>query len=173
MKIDLKKQLEGIDEPLPVPESWNFIKKGKICVKIIYEDMSYKDYYVKFKDDYTFQVKKKSYRILPQALIMGKRPTFVYWYNNPCPINLKHKNSSMAVGKTKNEEGQEVDVILDAKALKVAFDSNLINKLYHEPSMFTTKNVVIILIVVAVIVLVILQVTGTVDVMTFLTGAKK
>lgn len=171
MGVNAKKIVEDMtqdwDKPFELADSWSFLKRGKIRIIMIYEDLSFKEYFVKMKNDYTFDIKKKSYLIIPECLIRGKYSTFLYYYNNPMPLKFKHQVSKL---KTPKDSPIETAVEIDAKALNVAFNSNLINKMYQEVGFWSTKNIIIILVVVVIVVLVLLQVTGTVDVMAFISG---
>lgn len=178
----LKDSLSEINEPMPLGESgFSIFKKGKKKIMIIYEDLSYQEFYVKM-DDYVFTVRKKNYLIVSDAFIRGKKfDMTIYYYNNPLPIKFKHEVSKMSTknldkvgyAKIKSETDKQLaSVTLDAKALKSAFDSNILHKMYFEPSPFSTKNMLIILVVVAIIVMVILQGMGVIDLTSMFVGGR-
>lgn len=168
----------GLDETLPEIET-GWFKKGKVKVIIIYEDLSYKAYYKKFKNDYVFTIKKKKYMIIPDRLIIGKNPMIIYYFNNPMPIKFMFEYSKITADKlrSKAQLGQLKDyerenlakITIDAEALNSAINSNLISKMYGTSGL-TAKSLIIILVVVAVIVLIFLQVFGVVDVIGMLSG---
>jgi len=166
---------KDIDEPLPISDNIGIFRKGKIQVIIVYEDKTYNTYYVKNKENYMVTIKKKKYLLITDCVIHGRNPTLIYYYNNPMPIKLKWEKSalkSMDISKiTRKDTDMNIpDISIDADMINVAFNSNLVNKMYHE-NRLTTKNLIIILVVVTVIILVILQVTGVVDVMGFISGS--
>jgi len=118
-------------------------------------------------------IKNKKYLIIPKCILRGKFNTFIYYYNNPMPINFKYENSKLSSKILYSDDVYSklpdnlqmslADTYLDAKALQVAFTSNLINKMYSENKM-STMNWIIILVVIVVIILVFLQVFGVVDI---------
>lgn len=175
-----KKLIEDIKKPLELSDSWSFLKNGKARIIMIYEDHSFAEYFKKLKEDYVVTIKEKKYVLVPEAVITGKYNTFVYYYNNPFPLKFKFEKTKLTAQAMYDHDTfitlpQELqttltETYLDSKALHVAFSSNLINKMYSENKM-STMNWLIILGAVLIVILVILQVTGTVDVMGMLSGA--
>jgi hypothetical protein len=169
---------KDLDTPIKLPDSWHFLRKGKIRIIIIFEDGSHKDYYRKLKNDYFFDIKKKAYLIVPECMSVGKNPTCIYPYNNPLPYNLKFQRSKLTGIKPqldkkmlnlRIESGQDAEIYLDSKALKVGFTSNLVNKMYQE-GFWTMKNIIVFVIVLAIIIIVILHFTGVINITELLGG---
>jgi len=177
-----QKFVESLKKPLEFSDSWNFLKKGKIRIVMIYEDQSFAEYFKKLDEDYVFTIKEKKYVIVPEAVIIGKYNTFVYYYNNPMPIKMSYTKTKLTCDKMYDNETFKSlppelqttlsETYLDSKALHVAFSSNLINKMYSESKM-STMNWLIIIGAVLIVILVILQATGTVDVVGMLSGSAK
>jgi len=175
-----KKFIEEIKKPLEISDSWSFLKTGKVRVIIIYEDLSFNEFFKKLNEDYLITIKEKKYILIPESVIRGKYNTFVYYYNNPYPIRFTFTKTKLTSADMYNDETFQLlpehlkmtltDTYIDAKALHVAFSSNLINKMYALTKM-STMNWLIIIGAILIVVLVILQVTGTVDVMGALSGA--
>ena len=174
-----KKYTEDLDEPMKFWESWEFLKKGRVRLIIIFEDQSYKEYYRKLKENYAFTVKDKKYFILPKCILLGKNPTLTYYYNNPMPIKYAYVHSKISAenfvpekdfAKLDDKEKRMLAMtVLDAEAINTAFSSNLVNKMYAENKL-TVKAFIIILVVVFVIILIILHFTGVIDLYGLLTG---
>jgi len=180
MKKLLANLTDGIDDPIPSGfTSW--IKKGLFQVIIIYEDSSYKVFNEQFPETYFFSIKGKSYLLVPKAVIKGKRPLILYYYNNPYPLVLEFEHSQISaddlrtgdqLDKLKEEQKTMLaNVPIDAKMLNLAFTTQVMKGLYEKRGL-TVKAIIIILVVIAVIILVFLQVFGVVDVWGFITGAK-
>lgn len=173
--------LENLDDPIPFKTGW--FGKKHLLIMIIYEDQSYAFFKRKLKKNYLVQIKKYDYFIYPECFLKGDKSILMFFHNNPIPIKLKYEytkltaksiRSEKELKKLTNEQVKSLDNIkIDATALQTAFSSNLINKMYAENSMFTLKNIMIILAVVLFITLLILQLTGTVDVMGMLSGSAK
>lgn len=169
---------KGMDEVLP-EVSTGFFKGGKVQIIIIFEDMSYKAYYKKLKENYVFTVHKKKYLILSDRIIIGKNPMIIFYYNNPMPIKFNYEPTKVSAKSlrsedqlklmTKAEKDNLAKIPIDSEALNSAMTSNLISKMYGSSGL-TTKNLIIILVVVAIIILVFLQVFGVVDVMGMISG---
>jgi len=173
---------EDIDKPLPLKDAWSFLRNGKARIIILYEDNAYKELYRKLKEDYIITIKEKKYMIIPKCIIKGKYPTLIYYYNNPMPINFEGQASKISSKmlydpKSFSQLDDEMkntlaNTYIDAKALHVAFTSNLINKMYSENKM-SAKNWIIIIIVVMIAVLIILHFTGVINIMEILGVAQK
>lgn len=182
MKNQIKQSLEDmhLDEPIKFNDSWNFLKKGRIKVIILYEDTSFSEYYKKMKDDYFFTIKKRKYLIVPECFVLGKYATIYYYYNNPMPIKFVFARTKISALTMTDKESIKLlnakqkhtlaNISLDSSVLNNAFNSNLINKMYQENGI-TPKFIIIILIVVAVITLLILHFTGVIDLVSLLSGA--
>lgn len=194
MKEIVKEYGQELDKPLPdVPllERISLFKKGKIKFVIHFEDGSYRDYYKKMKDDYGITISDHYYLVVPKYMTFGKYPTMDYYYNNPMPIALLHESTKFTAAmlqekKDRNNDGildkrelqrfeeqkdMKANVYIDARALKVAFNSNLINKMYAENKV-PAKVIIVIVIVAIVALIVILQLTGKIDIFGFLAGKK-
>lgn len=182
MKQIFKDMTQDLDKPLEISDAWSFLKNGKARIIILYEDLAYKEIYKKLKSDYVITIKGKDYMIIPKCIIRGKYPTLVYYYNNPMPVLFEWKPSgisSKSLYEPKNFKMLEdkmqdtlANTFLDAKAVHVAFTSNLINKMYSENSM-TTKGWIVILVVVFIIIILVLHFTGVINIMEILGVAKK
>jgi len=171
--------LDNLDDPIPFKTGW-FGKKG-LLIMIIYEDQSYGFYKRKLKKNYFVTIKTKNYFLYPRCFLKGAKSIIVYYYNNPIPIELKFQHTSLNASSIRTEselkklaDGQRKqleNIKIDAEALQSAFSSNLINKMYSENNFFTLKNILIITFAVLFIILLILQLTGTVDVMGLISGS--
>jgi len=172
---------EGIDEPLPT-ESVSFLKKNKLRVLMIFEDLSYAEYFVKFPKSYIFDIKDKSYFVVPKCIIRGHYPVLLYFYNNPFPLDIKFSQSKLKSTQLYSKDNLKEldpkdmalidDTYIDAEAIKLAFNSVILKGLYGG-SGITIRNLIIILVIVFIIILVVLQVTGVVDVWGAITGMAK
>lgn len=185
MKKIIKEHIQELDSPLP-ETSKGFFRKGKIQIIIIYPDLTYRVYFRKIKDSYTIKIKNMQYMLLPKCFIKSKKLTIMYYFNNPNPISFNYSHSKISSidfynsdEKTKlsqSMKGTLTDVFIDAKAIDSAFSSNLINKMYAQNQFLTAKNLLIMGVIGIVVVLVILQLTGTVDVIgnlnTMISGKK-
>ena len=177
----VKNTIENLQKPLEIGDGWSFLRKGKCRFIIIYEDKSFKEFYKPLTEDYVVTIKKKKYVVLPEAVIFGKYNTFAYYYNNPMPVNFQFEMSKITADKMYDKENFEklpkgmqmtlANTYIDSKTINVAFTSNLVNKMYSDNKM-STMNWIFIMGAVLVVILVILQVTGTVDVFSMITGVK-
>lgn len=195
MKEIAQEYTKELDKPLPdIPflERITLFKKGKIKFIIHFEDGGYTEYYKKMDDDYGVTIKDHLYIVVPKYIVYGKYPTLHYYYNNPMPIWFEFVTTRLTAGmlqekKDRNNDGildkrelqrfaeqkdMKANVYIDARALKVAFNSNLINKMYAENKL-PTKVIVVLIIVAVIAIIVVLQLTGKIDVLGFLSGAKK
>lgn len=178
---EVKDQIKELDHPVTT-SGWNPFKWGNLRVLIINEDLSFKEYSVKFPESYVIDIKKKYYIVVPKCVIRGSSPTLIYYYNNPFPIEFIFQRSTLTPLDFVPEEKLKVmadsqktilsNVLMDATGLKLAFDSEIIRGMYEKKGV-TFKAVLIIIVVIFIIVLVMLQVFGVVDVMGFLTGQTK
>jgi hypothetical protein len=176
---DIKEQLE---QPAGMNfEPFGWLKKNKICIRIIFEDGAFKDYYRKFKEDYTWTVKEKRYLIVPRAIIHGKPPTITYYYNNPMPIMFEHEHSKIKSSDLMDKEYLKKlpvemqttlsKTVIDSSVLHMGMTTNVINKMYGTSGL-TNKMLILIIIGVILVICVILQLTGTVDFLGMMTGKK-
>lgn len=195
MKDIAKEYTAELDKPLPeIPffERIALFRKGKIRFVIHYEDGGYVEYYKKMDDDYGVTIKDHLYLVVPKYIVYAKYPTLHYYYNNPMPVFFEFTSTKLTAAmlqekKDYNNDGildrrelqrfseqkdMKANVYIDARALKVAFNSNLINKMYAE-NKIPTKVIIVLVIVAAIAVLVILQMTGKIDILGFLTGKAK
>ena len=181
MKRDLIEAWQDADRPITIPENVsNIKKKGKIKVTLHYEDGSYKDFFVKLKADYYITIKKRKYLLLPHTIERGKQPSIHYYYNNPFPIEFKHTKSDLDALEFWSEDLKEVmpqeiktmlaNVTIDAGVLHTAIESDWLKSMYARAGL-TTKAILLIIAAVVVVILVLLQVTGTVDILGYITGA--
>jgi len=179
MKSKLIKSAVGdLDSPI-LPESQGWFKKGKIRVLVINEDSSFKEHFLKLPDSYVFDIKNKSYLLIPKCVIGGKFPTIVYFYNNPCPIFFKFEYSKITAQDLRTDEQLKLltederinlaHIHMDSESINLAFNSRVMRGLYARKGL-TLKTLIIILAVVLILVLIMLQVFGVVDVWGALTG---
>ena len=183
VKDFISKQLEDLDHPLAPQTGGGWFKKDRLRILIINEDMSFREYFMKYPDSYSLDIKNKSYILVPKAIIKGKFPTLVYYFNNPFPVLFVFEYSKVTalslrsdpaqlVGMTKEQETILANINLDAETINLAFNSRVMRGLYSN-SVLTPKLILIIFIVVVVIIMVVLQATGLVDFWGAITGAKK
>jgi len=180
IKEELAQGLTDLDSPI---ESgiFDFIKKNKMICRIIYEDGSYKDFDKKFNKSYIITIKKRDYLVVPKCILRGKRPTIMWFFNNPMPINPEYipsKLNALTFTEKKKKDllsDEESEILaktsLDAEGLHSIFNTKLIKGLYDQGGM-SGKSIIIIMIVAVVVVLIILQLTGVVDVVGMLQGVK-
>ncbi len=113
--------------------------------------------------------------LTPECIVNGKIPFVIWYYNNPMPLYFGYQRSKFTAKDmlTANEYAKLPDIkkkilattILDGSGLSAVFNTNLLQGLYSNEDFWTMKNIIIISIVALVIVLVILQLTGTVDIL--------
>ena len=171
---------EVLEEEIFDPEKLNFLKKGKVRIVIHYEDESTKTIYKKIGQNYVFSVGKYNYFIVPRCILKGEIPTIHYFHNNPCPIEFKYKYSDLTAAKLRSEkefsklqEDQQtilISTFIDAQALQSCMNSKILSGLYNSNKLSLGAILIIVGGVLAVI-LILLHVTGTVDVVSFITGA--
>jgi len=164
--------LNELDSPIPLDSQKSFIKKDKLRVFIIAEDSSFKEYFVKFPDSYVITIKKRDYVVNPKAIIKGRFPTLIYFFNNPCPVLLEFQYSKISALHLRSDS-QVKDMLdrdkvilantwIDSESLNLAFNSRVLKGLYSG-SWLTTKNLIIILVVVFIMVLIFLHLFGVID----------
>jgi len=181
MKADLMQAWQDMDRPLEIPENIsNIKKKGKLKAVLHYEDGSYKEFFIKLGADYYITIKKKKYLLIPQCIERGKQPAIHYYYNNPWPIEFMHTKSNLTAlefwsKKLRDLMPEDVKetlalVKVDAGVLHAAVESDWLKSMYARPGI-TTKMIILIIGAVLVIILILLQVTGTVDILGWISGA--
>ena len=181
-KDEINSAIKDLDEPLKTPSALgNFFKRGKLKVIFIYEDGSYLEVYKKFDKSYFIENKKKLYQVVPRCIIRGKRPMIMFYYNNPAPIEPKYIHSELTADLLYREPKQQTEksdktfiprTYLDSEALHSAMDSNIM-KMMYQGNKLSAKTLIIIGIIVFVMILIILQVTGTVDIVGAFGGSTK
>jgi hypothetical protein len=144
---------------------------------LIYEDLSFAEHFKKLNEDYFITIKNKKYVVVPKCFIFGKYNTIMYYYNNPFPIGFEYKISKLSsldfyddtvIKKLSQQQRDDLsEVVIDAKTIDVAMNSNLVNKMYSEGKM-TTFNYILIIGAVLVVVLILLHVFGVIDLMAIL-----
>lgn len=174
----IKDLTKDIDNPIN-SEGLEFLHKGKIRIIIINEDMSYSTYFRNLPKSYMFTIKRKNYIIVSKAILQGKNPTIIYFFNNPCPLFFEFQKSDLSALDLRTEEQINLlpedkiitfrNTILDAESLNIAFTTHAMKGIYSENNM-TARNIIIILVVVCVIVLVFLQIFGVVDIIGMING---
>ena len=167
-------ELADLDKPIESGFVSNYFKKGKIQCRIIFEDGSYSDSYQKLKLDYRVKIANKTYMLTPECIVAGKSPFVCWYYNNPMPIYFGYQRSKFTAKDmiTPKEyanlppEKQKIlaNTILDGSGLSAVFNTNLLQGLYSSNDFWTVKNILIIGVVGTIILLVVLQLTGTVDI---------
>lgn len=173
----IDEQLRELDIPVNSQASW--MKAKKIRVIIINEDGSFKENFCKYPLSYAFEIKNRAYMLVPKAIIKGKFPTIVYFFNNPFPVYFVFEYSKLTALDLRSEiqkaglsENQKVifqNVFIDSETLNLAFNTRVMKGLYSE-SRITAKHIIIIMVVVVVIILVFLQIFGVVDVWGAISG---
>lgn len=167
--------IKGLDEPFDSSGLTAFLKKGKMLCRIIYEDTSYIDYYKKFSASYIVTIKNKDYLVVPKCFLRGKFNCMIWYFNNPLPINFEYVQSKVTALSLLDEKKLKAltdeqrtilaKTTMDGEGLHSIFNTKLIKGLYPVDSMFTGKMLLIYGVVIFVVILVILQITGTVDVL--------
>lgn len=182
----LKGALEGLDEPFSTTDDYKWykfwkIKKNKLRVILVNEDGTFQEFFKKKPDSYTVDIKKKSYVVVPKAIIQGVFPTMIYFYNNPFPVWLEFQKSNIAaldlrspdqLAKLKEEDKVTLaNIGLDAESINLAFNTRVMRGLYSGGGI-TPKAIIIILVVIAVLLIIFLHIFGVIDVYAFL-GVKR
>lgn len=186
---ELKKMVK---EEVPDKSDRNFYtgwyREGKYRIIIIFEDRSYKDYYMAVKDDYRFIISGKVYFLVPEAIINGKYSTLVYYYNNPMPIRFNYqyskykaidnytKEDMLELAKVDEAKYKELlNTTIDSRGFKILTDNKIIDEIYNKDGINFNWKYILIGLGFIIVICVILQITGVVDFGTFFTGggAKK
>lgn len=183
LKSAITKQLDELDHPLPTQGGKGWFKKGKLRVIVINEDYSFREFFCRYPESYTIELKKKTYVVVPKAIIRGKFPTIMYYYNNPFPIGYDFQYSKVTALDLRDDPEQVkkmteeqktllANVDIDAETINLAFNTRVMRGLYSN-SFITPKFIIIVAIIFIVVVLLVLQLTGVVDVWGLLTGSAK
>lgn len=156
-------------------------RRGKYKVMIIYPDISFRVFHASIKDGYILTIKGFDYYINPKAIARGKKPLLAYYYGNPLPILFKYEGSPITaydlrseeeIGKLKKINPDMVTTLkkipIDSKGINAALHSRYVYNLYYRGFAMNTKFIIIIMVIVLIFIAVILQATGTVDIMGFL-----
>lgn len=180
MKKMLESTIGNIDGPVDFNTGLDFIKKGKVRVVIIYEDRSYKEYFVKLKADYAFTIKNKKYIIYPESIVFGKHRTIYYYFNNPLPMHFAWQKSKLTAADLRSQETLDTykkdvqdrlaSIPVDGSMVHQMVENQVLKHLYDQNSM-NARGYIMVAGAVLIGILVVLQVTGTVDVMGFLQGS--
>jgi len=160
-------QLEELDKPIE-SSLFDIFKGNKLICRIIYEDGSYKDFSKKFGDSYKVTIKGRDYFVIPKCIMRGKRPTISWFFNNPRPINFEYKNDPIKRKLIIGE--QKVEVTLDSESLNQIFNTNILKSMYANKPFMTGKVFVTVMVLLGVLILVVLQLTGTVDIIGMIQG---
>ncbi len=169
----VKELSEDLDKPAEIKFE-GFFKRGKYRIIIVYEDNSYKEFFVKIKAPYIMKVKGRDYLINPKCIVKGKNPMLIYYFNNPFPVMLEYRQSKLTaldmadpkfVNKLNQTEKENLAMIkIDTEGIHSAFSSNLIKRLYEEKGFLTVRNIIIIAVVFLIISVIILHATGVIDI---------
>jgi len=174
-----KEMFQDIDKPvdfkMELPTALQKFLKGRIKLCIIYPDNSAKVYSKKLKNPYFFTINKDTYFIVPNCFIYFKGATWGFWYyKNPKQVNFKYEVSNITskdmysekqvAGMDDDEKSAISMLAFDTESFNVALTTRIFKSLYAHDGI-TTKQLLLILGAIVVVVLVLLQVTGTVDIM--------
>ncbi len=169
---EFKDSLDDLDKPVP-SGLFDIFSKGKLQCRIVYEDGSYKDFFKNFSTSYVIEINKRDYLVVPRCIIRGKNNSITWFFNNPIPINYEYQQSSLNAfellqkdkkkGLSNDQKSILIRTTLDSEGLHSIFNTKLLQGLYPQEGM-SGKQLMIWAIGGVLIVLVILQVTGTVDV---------
>jgi len=183
VKDFVNRQLEDLDHPLAPQQGKGFFKKNRFRVIIINEDMSFREFYMKYPKSYVFDIKNRCYILVPSAIIRGKYPTCIYYFNNPFPIKFIFEYSKINAldlrddpdlleSLSKEQKTLLANIELDAEAINLAFNTRVMRGFYAN-SMLTPKFWIILIIVISIVILIILQASGVVDIWGALAGGQK
>lgn len=168
---------ESLNAPIPKINSGltSIIKRNRIKVVLHYEDGSYRIFFKKKgKDSYKLDIMGFTYIIIYDAIVKGKISEIHYYFNNPFPIKFGYLKSKVKSSdlpdelfdKFNSSDLHQLDVTIDAQVLKACMESNAIKNMMKSDGM-DTKGLITIIIVVSIVLIVILQATGTVDIIGF------
>lgn len=174
---DIKEmQPKFLDQELAI--NMDLFQKNKLHCEIIYPDGSSKIHVKNLENPYQVKIgKRRSYFILPSCIIRGKKNRMMWYYNNPFPIGHTYENSTLtALDLHTKDEKAKMDIKKVALLSKVKIDPEVVyagfnNKVmvnFYKGAGLSTKNFLIIFLIIAVAIGVVLQLTGTVDVMAIL-----
>jgi len=175
-KAELSDLFSDINTPIELESKSGILKKGKYRILMIFEDNSYKFFYVKLKKSYSFSIKKKEYVIDPKSIMKGSNPLLVYFYNNPLPIGFIFEESSVKVKALYDPDEFKAlpedlkrkygTITVDSQSLRNLLINNMFKNLYPNQGL-TPKFIIIIIVVVFIILLMVLHFTGVIDVTSF------
>lgn len=181
MKRILSDAIDGLDVPI-IEEDAGFFKRKKVRLIIINEDSSFTEYFRKYPRSYLFKIKKKLYLLVPCAIIRGKFPTLVYYYNNPFPLRFVFEYSKLraldlkSMDQLKDMKDEEKTLLaqiqIDAETLNLAWDTRVMRAFYENAGL-TWKVFLIIAIVAIIIIIVFLQLFGVINIGDLLSSAPK
>ena len=173
---------KDLDAPILEPEKISIFRKNKIRCIIIYEDGRYEESFQSLKDGYSIEINQSRYIVVPKAIMRGKYPTMYWYYNNPMPIWHRYTRSTInsltlrteeEIKKLTDEEKLNLaNITIDAQSLKAMITSSIIKNFYHTNSI-STKQLIIIAVIVLVVILMLLQMTGQVDVLGYVSGSSE
>lgn len=177
----LREYVDELDTPIEY-EKTGLFKRNKFRLIIINEDQSCRDYFKKFPLSYLFKVKKKAYVLVPKAVIKGKNPTLVYFYNNPWPLFLKFEYSKVTALDMYHSEKQKQlseeqkvmlkNIVLDSDSISAALNSRFLQGLYQKPGL-SAKWIILIFLVIGVMVLIFLHAFGVINIFEILGAQQK
>lgn len=153
-------------------------KGGRIKVIIINEDRSFLEYMARIKNPYLLDIGKGKYQIIERAILRGKKyPLIVFNYNDIRPYEFIHKTTTFTASDlyteeqlakiTEEERTLLANLTLDTEAIRSLFNAKILKGIYEGTPLFSLKFVFLGLLVLAAIVLIVLQLSGTVDVLEF------
>jgi len=175
-KEELKDLFLDLDTPIELESKSGILKRGKYRVLIIYEDNSYKFFYVKLKKSYSFTLKKKEYIIDPKSILRGTNPLLVYYFNNPLPASFIYEDSSVKVkhlydrkefdSLPEDLKRKYTNITIDSQSLRNLLINNMFKNLYPNVGL-TPKWIIIIIVTIFIIILMVLHFTGVIDITSF------
>ena len=165
--------------PIELDDKTSLLKWGKYKILIIYPDISFKIFHIKAKKNktYKFTVKGKDYILNPKAIVRGQRPLLVYYYNNPFPVIFVYESCQLTsealytepqlAKMPANLKELVAKTSLDSETLKLLLNTNIMNGIYARGGL-TSKTLIVFAVVGFVFLLIILQFTGVIDIISFI-----
>lgn len=171
--IGLKENLEKeLDQPIIIGKKGGFFSKD-LRVIIIYEDGSGQEFFMKWPRRSILTIKDMSYFILPRAVIRMKKPTLMFFYNNPMPIQLRYEASKLTALDLYSDEGEKLldveiktilgNVTIDSEIVNNGFDNTFMRGLYNQ-GQTPLRTYIYIIGAIIIGIMVLLQATGKVDI---------
>ncbi len=155
----------------------DIFKKGKLRCIIIYPTQGHKEYFVKIDSPYFVTIKGKKYFLSTKCLIAGKKPTMLWYYNNPNPILLTYETSTLTALDLYTEDEKEAlkeevkemlgKVHIDGDIVHHGFENTVMKNFYQGGGM-TAKSILIYGVVFIAVILTILHFAGVIDMMSIL-----